>query len=153
MCHLRFVICFFLSRAQWQNGNYTYSDGSVAKYTNWAPGEPDDTTKPCVTFKNGFQGSWDEADCTTPRNFLCSFGLSTQSFQFLFYGFFLWSGPSLPKLPDQFEAIVEANIIHKGETFVLEEVYDKPNERALLVFRGGRRTNDVSYQYVWLLFW
>lgn len=40
--------------------------------------------------------------------------------------------PRLPRLPTQYETVVKCNIVNKNYTVNVHEIYDKPNERAML---------------------
>lgn len=48
--------------------------------------------------------------------------------------------PVLPTLPDQFDTWVTCNIVNKNYSVVVHEVFDAPNQRALLSsWHGGQR--------------
>ena len=97
-----------------------WADGSNPTFTEWASGSPGSANS-CVVLR--MDGTWQDIACTTKKSYICSFG------------------PTLPKLPDAFEATVEANIINKDYSFIMDEFYDKKNDRARLVMHGSRSSS------------
>uniref|UniRef100_A0A914VLQ0 Fibrinogen C-terminal domain-containing protein n=1 Tax=Plectus sambesii TaxID=2011161 RepID=A0A914VLQ0_9BILA len=53
-----------------QSGNFTWTDGSPWRYTNWAPGQPD-PTQHCVSITARTTGQWKTEYCGNENCFIC----------------------------------------------------------------------------------
>ncbi len=55
-------------------GDFRWIDGSVADYTDWASGEPNDSRgEDCVELRDvGVHTQWNDVDCEAPREFVCA---------------------------------------------------------------------------------
>ena len=52
---------------------YEWSDGTPVEYTNWEPGEPNDSggTEECVEAFLNPGRAWNDLDCGSPRHWIC----------------------------------------------------------------------------------
>ncbi|CAJ0948838.1 unnamed protein product, partial [Mesorhabditis belari] len=54
------------------NGDWTYADGTVLKYQNWAPNEPNNKPLFDCTHMEPTTGKWESTECFIPRPYFCS---------------------------------------------------------------------------------
>ncbi|WAR22902.1 hypothetical protein MAR_036571, partial [Mya arenaria] len=55
--------------------------------------------------------------------------------------------PPLPDLPDQYQTVIEANIVDRGKTVTGYEYYDGPGNRATLQMRQNDALFSLIYDY------
>ena len=63
-----------------QEGDFRYaSDGKPLTYTNWNPGQPDDSgnNEDCVLLWNKYEFKWNDAPCSLKRSFICGGGIKS----------------------------------------------------------------------------
>ncbi|XP_078610832.1 alpha-N-acetylgalactosamine-specific lectin-like [Branchiostoma floridae x Branchiostoma japonicum] len=59
---------------QYLSGEWRWSDGTAAVFTNWAPGEPNNPDQQCVNLRQPVGFRWDDNQCTKTKHFICQIG-------------------------------------------------------------------------------
>jgi len=60
---------------------------------------------------------------------------------------FVSEGPPLPDLPDQYQTVIEANIVDRGKTVTGYEYFDRPGNQATLQMRMDDQLFSLIYDY------